>query len=528
MEFVPLDGVEYRHDYLQDLEDILSGKLDGVECFREYARSDLFFLTFFVLKIPIANHPFWIQACKDIEDGPKTRTLDLWAREHGKSSIITTGETIQKILRNPEERCCIFSFSQKAALSFFRGIKTVFEQSDFLKTIFPDILYQDPQKEAWKWSEDTGLVVKRKGFYREMTLEAWSLIEAMPTGKHFTHRVYDDVETPDYVYSPEIVDKLKYSFALSHNLGSEGDSHRVIGTTYSHVGLLQELRKLLRSNGELAYHTRVKAATEDGTPNGKAVFLSEEKLEELRGNKLTFFSQQLLDPTPRGEEALNPDFVQLVSKEEIPKNLYKFMMIDPAGVRKEKGRQGDSWAIIVFGVEPYRDDLGGSKLYILDMVIQPMTETEAFQTVVEMYTRNGRLLRVGVEKVGAMTFEIHISQALRARGFYVSEESGTLKTMSPAGRPKQQRIVSNLRWPLDNGRIYMNENIAIGFRERLLLEMKQFPFYKDDGIDALAYAFEMVRDYKFGPKTTDPTELDKWQRYKRQNYGRKVDGWMAV
>lgn len=443
------------------------------------------------------------------------------------SSIITTAETIQAILKNPEERICIFSFNQKAALSFFRGIKTILEQNDYLKALFPDVLYGNPQGEAPKWSEDVGLVVKRKGFYKEMTLEAWSLIEAMPTGKHFTRRIYDDVETPDYVYSPEITQKLKDMFALSQNVGSEGDCHRVIGTTYSHEGLLQMLRHAVNKEGQLMYHVRVKAATDDGTPNGKSVFLSEEKLDELRLSKHTFFAQQLLDPTPKGEESLNPDYITEVDKEDIPNNVYKFMVVDPAGERKD--RVGDNWAIIVYGVLPYREDLGGSKLFILDMYIEEMRTADAFQKIVEMYTRNGRILKTGIEKTGATTFEIHVADALRAKGFYVSKEDGTLCALSPAGRKKSERIVSNLQWPLNNGRIFMSKSIPIAYRERLKLELKRFPFFKDDAIDALAYAYEMIKDYRFGPKTAEVDKYEEWWNLKEKSrFTKKIDGWMAV
>jgi len=35
--------------------------------------------------------------------------------------------------------------------------------------------WQNPQKESPKWSEDDGLIVKRKGNPRESTREAWGL-----------------------------------------------------------------------------------------------------------------------------------------------------------------------------------------------------------------------------------------------------------------------------------------------------------------------------------------------------------------
>ena len=509
--------------------------------FRAYKKDEVFSLSRKQEKVPEGKRVFrckYIKSVKKVNTIP-TRCIQV-ASEDGlyligknlitthNSSIITSAETIQSILRNPEERICIFSYAQKPALAFFRQIKYLFEESFFLKDIFPDVLYMNPSSEAPKWSEDTGLIVKRKGYYREATLEAWGLVEGMPTGKHFTQRIYDDVETPEFVNSPEMIEKLKYMFDLSHNVGMDGDRHRVIGTTYSHNGLLQDLRERKDLDGNLLYHTRVKPATEDGTPSGKPVFLSEEKMNLLRGNLTTFFSQQLLDPTPRGEEKLNSDFILTTPPHEIPKNLYKFMAIDPAGVRKD--RRGDDWAIIVFGVEPYMNDLGASKLYILDMVIDVFDEADAMKQVVDIYARNGRMLAVGVEKVGAMTFEIHISNALRAKGYYVSKEDKTLMTLSPAGRNKHSRILQNVQWPLNNGCIHVNEAIPLAYRERLSLEMQKFPHWRDDGLDALAYAFEMTKDYRFSKRRLNPEKQDKWwHRYQQKvNNVPDEDGFIIV
>jgi len=44
--------------------------------------------------------------------------LDLWGREHGKSSLITFGLTIQDILNDPEITVGIFSYSRPIAKAF--------------------------------------------------------------------------------------------------------------------------------------------------------------------------------------------------------------------------------------------------------------------------------------------------------------------------------------------------------------------------------------------------------------------------
>lgn len=523
----PVPGIRYAYEYERAFRDWKAKGATFENCCRWMLQNDLWFLLYFGMRVSIANHPWWVDCCYDVQEGQRSHTLDLWAREHGKTTIITQGETIRQILKNPEERIGIFSYSRPAALSILRGIKQILEGSALLKACFPDILYRDPRTEAEKWSETDGLIVQRKGFYKEATLEAWGLVEGMPTGKHFSGRVYDDVVTADLVNSPEVMAKLKDSFDMSQNLGTIDGWHKVIGTTYHHEDLLVNLRNKVTADGKPVYLTRVKTATVDGTPNGKSAYLPEERLAELRINKQMFFSQQLLDPTPQGTQKLDKDLLVEVSPASIPQRLFKFMAIDPAGERKSDKRQGDSWAIVVAGVEPFRDDLGASRVFILDMLVEPMTEAEALDAVVRMFLRNGQIRQIGVEKVGISTAEVHIAKALHARNRSLTVENKGLVVLRPGGRSKQQRIESALQWPLLNGKLHISTAIPSSYRERLKLEMHKFPFWHDDALDAVSYIYDMVKDFRFG--TYSPvTEEDKWA----DAFGEKKEGgpdsWLYV
>ena len=76
------------------------------------------------------------------------------------------------------------------------------ESTEKLKALFPDLLWANPQKQAPKWSEDDGIIVKRKGNPKESTVEAWGLVDGQPTSKHYGTRIYNDVVTRESVYTP--------------------------------------------------------------------------------------------------------------------------------------------------------------------------------------------------------------------------------------------------------------------------------------------------------------------------------------
>lgn len=522
IEFEPRDDCVYYHDYVAVVDEINAGKYPSAEAvYRQLMRTDLWFWVYFVMGVKIANHPFVVDACREVQDGPVTDTLDLWAREHLKTTVLTVAETGYDIVRSHgqypivpyEERIAIISYSRSAALDFFHVIKNLFEKSTLLHRCFPDIFYANPLTEADAWSDEFGLTVKRKGNYAEATVEAWGLLDGMPTRKHVTKRVYDDCVTPDTVGTPEQIQKTEDRFAVSENLGTDGGRKRVIGTIYDHTDLYSKLRVATFPDGTPEYHVRVKPATENGEVMGKSVFQSEESLRKKRQNLKTFYCQQLLNPTPKGATKFDSSLIRLISPGQIPGSVWKFMVVDAAGEKQKK--RDDAWAIICGAFEPFINEAGLSNLYLTDVVyVKAEDLDDATREITAMYLRNGFIRVLGVEKVGISTTEIHVQAALRAKGRTLTVEAGNLQILRPEGRSKEDRIESALLVPLLNGKIHISTAVKEEHRLRFMTELDRYPRWHDDGLDGCAYLYDLAKTYQFGraPDQDANSRKDRWAR----------------
>lgn len=500
----------YASDYELAFRDIATCPPETRENFsksiiRTLAKLDLFFILYFIMDVPPANVPFVVGVCNEIENSTPdgglshTGTLHNYAREHFKSSVITIALTVKRILNNPESTTAIFSYKKPAADKFLISIREILEH-EIIKACFPDILYQKPDTESPSWSLAHGIRVKRSSVSRkENTVEGFGLIEGMPTGGHYDHRIYDDVETFDIAKSPDQMTLCYNAFEMSDNLGSNDGTEIIVGTYYSHLGPLVRIRDKKDKDGKPMYNTVLKPATEDGTKTGKPVLLSQERLDKLMMSE-HFNAQQLCNPTPEDVVSLDSRMLKNIDPHFLPKDRYKFIIIDQAGdksARSKATRKGDKWFIGLISVKPMIDDLGASECYLEDFEADEMTHAEAIETIIRMYMNHGLIRAIGVEKIGLSTTEIHIVSALRAHGRRISEETRTLVLLRPGQRSTEERVKAALQWPLANGKLYISTDIVESKRQQIITELDKFPYYHPDIINGWAYVYDLIKDFRF-------------------------------
>jgi hypothetical protein len=474
--------------------------------FRSLVKNDRFFTAYFVAGWEdgksSGNKPFMVNQCRLLDDGPQSGTVDVWSREHGKSSAITIAGTVQRVCNDPECTTAIFSFRKSAADKFLDSIRKIFEL-DFMIWCFPEIFYEKPETQSPSWSLQGGIRVKRQNTVRrENTVEAFGLVEGAPIGGHFDHRIYDDIETDVMARNPDQLDQCYESLLMSRALGREGGTELIIGTYYSHCGVLVKLGEKKDIHGNLMYQLRIFPATDDGTITGKPVFFSQAYLDDKKTDS-GFNTQYLCNPTPTHEVKLQFDRFIKIPRKSLPPNRVKIMIVDPAGDKDvQQGVGNDKWSMGCIGINPYTDDLGLSDIYIEDLICNKFSTSGAQDAAVTMYCRNGRILMLGVERVATDSAWLHIKNALAAKGKYVEIHAkgrfgGNLVLLAPAGRSKNYKIESNLAWPLNNGKIHIVDDLPDDVMDELQNETKKFPFFHVDILDMLSYIYDILGDKTF-------------------------------
>lgn len=476
---------------------------------RRLCLEDLFFLLTVGCRRKDMDREWIFERCREVGENPDD-FLDLWAREHYKSTIITFGKSIQDVLIDPDNTTIgIFSHTRPIAKGFLGQIKTELEQNTFLKSLFPDVLYADPRNEAPKWSLDSGLRVKRKSNPKEETIEAWGLVDGQPTSKHFSILVYDDVVTRESVTTPEQIAKTTAALELSYNLGAQGGRRRFIGTRY-HAN--DSYKTIIDRETAKA---RVYSATANGQIDGEPVLFSADELAKKRRDMgpYTFSAQMLQNPTADKAMSFKEEWLKYYKLKPDTTGWNVYLIVDPASAKK---KTSDYTTMPVIGLAPDHN------YYLLDLVRDRLNLTQRADKLFELH-RKWRPLKVGYEKYGKDSDIEHIE--------YTMEQKNYRFGITPLGGSvaKNDRI-RGLVPPFEQGRFYLPEKLyKIDYEGRSVDVIEQFVrdeylsfpvCVHDDMIDAIARILDPILGAEF-PKIEEPSvEIE-------HSYASDGHGWMG-
>jgi predicted phage terminase large subunit-like protein len=477
---------------------------------RNLGRTDLYFLLRYLLRATYADNDWVFQRCREVQANPNGY-LDLWAREHFKSTIITYALTIQDVLNDPEITVGIFSHTRPIAKGFLRQIMREFEHNEDLKQLYDDVLWANPRKEAPKWSEDDGIIVRRKSNPREATVEASGLVDGQPTSKHYKLAVYDDTVTRESVTTPDMIRKVTEAWELSLNLHSEGGQSRYIGTRYH----FNDSYATMMQRGSVK--PRIYPATENGRVEGVPVLLTPERLAEKRRDMgpYTFGCQMLQDPKADETQGFKEEWLKYYRGPIKHEWMTKIILVDPANEKKETSDYTSAW---VLGLN------NDGKIYVLDIVRDRLNLTERTGMLFALH-KAYKPYQVGYERYGKDSDIQHVQSEMERRiyTFEITELGGPM--------PKPDRIRRLIPW-FEQGKIllpeaFMRTNFE-GRAENLTQifvneEYKAFPVAAhDDMLDSLARLCDEKMQLVF---PQDDWANDDWEDQDRKRTANKVTGY---
>jgi len=425
-------------------------------------------------------------ACRFIQVNPSQFKLILWPRDHFKSSVLTIGGTMQKVVQNPEKRNLIRNEVATNAQRFLRTIRQHAEGNRIFRALYPEVIPKDMKKVRWNDSE---LDFVRQGQYPEPTISAAG-ITSTSTSQHFNHITDDDPISEEAVRSElvmqEAINRIKGVDALM--IDPEKDTHWLVGTRWTFADVYSWYEKTFRPR----MSRFIRGAIEDGQPIFPERF-SLKKLAEIRDVVLEYRWSCNYMNNPR-----NPD-VQDLNVEDL-----KFWEWNEAGDRVElfnhDGTVQDSWrldqldvtitvdpapaetltsdrnSISVVGISPR------NQMVVLESFAARCTPLELIEKLV-MFTKRYGPRKIGIEKATyQMSLQFFLKQRTDAEGLY-----SRIEPLKPGGKGKPH--VRGLQPIMATGRLFIRSTQMI-----LRQEMADYPLGEhDDAVDCLALQLQLVK-----------------------------------
>ncbi len=513
---------------------------------RTLCRTDLYYLGYFILGISSMHHedvvdhatgkiekrvyrPFVFNRCWEVASSPDYH-VDIWARGHFKSVIITELKTIQDILIDPNVTVGIYSYNATIARSFVSAIRAFLENPD-LQRLFPDIIpspdeigakryrirnkYGKDVKKKLSWSDES-FSVKRTTTKKEETVMGYGLVTGQAVSKHFDILVFDDCVTPDSVRTQKSNETTTEQWKQAINTG-EGENQRVrvIGTRYSFYDTYYHIINPRASEGKLGggrFTERIHPCYARGA-NGERVpvLRTREYLENLEETMLgfVFAAQQECNPSMSSVMRFMDDWIaerceqEKVYEEREGYNWY--IMVDPANT---KNNTSDYTSMVVVGA-------GGDKRYyvpeiVRDRLVQSERKRSLFSLVNRWTTPSGRKPIVFEEQSGLLSDMEYFRKEMEADRFFFELHAVTTRPRISADvrmsgvSTKHQRILAleplfkshRIVLAGKSERVNYNGNEEDMMASFIFQEYQKYPFGEhDDVLDALS----RIADAETGP-----------------------------
>ena len=398
------------------------------------------------------------------------KRLWLWSRGFYKTTLISTCHTIQLILIDPNIRILIMHNVLGEAIKIMGVIRYHFIQNDEFREMFSEYCPEAGKTGKIDWGKVDYIEIPNRTLpFKEGTVEVCG-VDSIKTGAHFDYMKKDDLVTKESVATEskirqaiEADDMSKFLFD-DYTTGCED----YIGTRYHFADLYAKKLQTIRFQ-----------SFRPGILNGEPTFPEKfdvSKLEEFRKEvgSYEFASQIMLNPIDPSQQKFRQQWIKWY--DELPKNLYFYMAVDPATKKKKKS---DYTAIMVIGA----DQKGN--WYICDIVRDKLDVKERIDLICSLADK-WKIGKVIWESVGFQETDIHYMKEMKSKvkfDFFIDEiktQTASKEDRISALQPWYER--GQIFWPSQMIRYNKWENKSVNYIEKLQLEYETFPMCEHDDL----------------------------------------------
>jgi hypothetical protein len=451
---------------------------------RERVKSDLMYLSREYLGYADLNDSLHGGGIRELEKaiaaGHKN-ILILWPRSHLKTSLFSIARTIQGILTNQNCRKAIISYNYSKAMEILAEIKSHL-QNPRLVALFPEILWDNPKRDAPFWREDRITVIRSKvasGF----TLKVNGIMGGY-TGEHNDEMVFDDPHDIENTQSIELILKVIERFKNCKSVLDPDGLRIVVGTIWANEDLYHWCQ-------EHGFYTIRRTATENAKGEecdvedieAHVVFPEKFTVEILKGIKAeqgrAFYAKQY-NLIPIAEEDIK--FKDLQFYEQDPEYRRIYILIDPA---LSRNKSADETAMEFVGM-PKDPKLPFHVIKSVGLRKKTQGVIDAIFAEYAQYVKKCPDIYVGIEQA-AMQYVLleWLKKEIRERKIFFEPHE-----LKHGSRPLPERV-AKLEPMFNNGGIVLHKTRCESLKRQLL---DYGATLHDDHVAALAYLPTVLDD----------------------------------
>ena len=410
----------------------------------------------------------------------RKKLLILLPRGSFKSSVVTVGYSLFRILSNPNDRILLGNATYPVATQFLGQIKNHLQRNDRLKKIFGNFAEQADQ-----WREDRIYIGGDESYAsKEPTLWAQG-VAANVVGSHFDIAILDDLVSDVNIGTKDQIEKVKqYYRGVIDLVDPTPTGHQrviIIGTTwhwddlYSWIQETPDMRKSFEVLRLPAYTGEFKKG-ELLFPNRLGWDLLESKKREQ--GSYHFAAQYMLNPIPEENQVFKGPFKRYEETDIRGLELRKFVTIDPALSEK---KEADFSAMVCVGVDK------NNTWYVLD-IWRDHVLPNALINQIFYWNEKWKPISFGLETVAFQkTLQYSLNEEMRKRNAFLP-----IKELKHVDQSKDERI-RGLQPRYEIGTIMHPERSVCPLVEDYEGELLRFPRgSNDDIIDAAASLLELA------------------------------------